>query len=54
VRGAVNFAAASAAHVRCTWSMQGLKEQNTPSGLKQAAADATTYSQATISQSSGH
>jgi hypothetical protein len=31
----------NAAHVRCTCSIQGLKEQNTPSGRRHWAADAT-------------
>jgi len=31
----------NAAHVRCTCSMQGLKEQNTPSGRRHWAAEAT-------------
>ena len=42
VRGAVKEQAASASQVRCTCSMQGLKEQNTPSGRRHASADLPT------------
>ena len=42
VRGAVKEQAASASQVRCTCSMQGLKEQNTPSGRRHASADLAT------------
>ena len=42
VRGAVKAQAASASQVRCTCSMQGLKEQNTPSGRRHASADLAT------------
>ena len=55
VRGAVKAQAASASQARCTCSMQGLNEQNTPSGRRHASADlATCTTSACASASQKH
>ena len=48
VRTAKKLCSSNAAQVRWTCSMQGLKAQKTPSGLRHCAAEATAYMESAI------